>query len=417
MSKKRSQRMKPLDLKSKPPSKAAEPTFSAQQAEDGWAWMLDDGLGSVRGVVDNDSNILQTMAYDSYGNRIVANGPDQSMYGYTGEPTDLNELVYLRDRYYSPNLGTFTSQDTFEGSMNDPMSLNGYAYAHGNPVNRTDPSGHFPLPINQQINTMMQSNPLGFVQMMNSGMCGFLQQQTPPPTTPAPTITPIPTVNPRSLQDWELKLLTLAVMREAPNSPDQWEPITYIFLNRLTDTRYNWCDTTLDLRCVLLGSNLWETNVIRSYRGRFSDITARNVTPTQADYIWNNNTIVDSSPYSKENVLTVVQRVVNSYSSTSQWYGLYYFRHTSRDPELVVNQMNCIIDTNTMDTDTRSAYDLRNQQHYSTYVPENSADGSLLLSNIFSVSPDARGVCLNPTPQSTLTPTPIPGTPRPSRPE
>ena len=177
MSKKRSQRMKPLDLKSKPPSKAAEPTFSAQQAEDGWAWMLDDGLGSVRGVVDNDSNILQTMAYDSYGNRIVANGPDQSMYGYTGEPTDLNELVYLRDRYYSPNLGTFTSQDTFEGSMNDPMSLNGYAYAHGNPVNRTDPSGHFPLPINQQINTMMQSNPLGFVQMMNSGMC-YGQTQT-----------------------------------------------------------------------------------------------------------------------------------------------------------------------------------------------------------------------------------------------
>src|SRR5690606_8554145 len=71
-------------------------------------------------------------------------GTPQSPFGYAGEMQDENRLVYLRARYYSRDLGTFVSQDPSEGSMNDPMSLNGYAYAHGNPVNKTDPSGLTP---------------------------------------------------------------------------------------------------------------------------------------------------------------------------------------------------------------------------------------------------------------------------------
>ena len=62
-------------------------------------------------------------------------------YGFTGEPTDANDLVYLRNRYYNPELGTFLSMDPYEGDFNDPMSLNRYAYVRGNPVNLTDPSG------------------------------------------------------------------------------------------------------------------------------------------------------------------------------------------------------------------------------------------------------------------------------------
>lgn len=61
--------------------------------------------------------------------------------GFTGEPTDANDLVYLRNRYYNPELGTFLSMDPYEGDFNDPMSLNRYAYVRGNPVNLTDPSG------------------------------------------------------------------------------------------------------------------------------------------------------------------------------------------------------------------------------------------------------------------------------------
>jgi len=61
--------------------------------------------------------------------------------GFTGEPIDANDLVYLRSRYYDPDLGTFLSLDPSEGDITIPMSLNGYAYAFGNPVNNTDPSG------------------------------------------------------------------------------------------------------------------------------------------------------------------------------------------------------------------------------------------------------------------------------------
>ncbi len=57
---------------------------------------------------------------------------------------DPNGLIYLRLRFYHPGLGLFLSRDPVEGVLNRPMSLNGYSYVEGNPVNRTDPSGEFP---------------------------------------------------------------------------------------------------------------------------------------------------------------------------------------------------------------------------------------------------------------------------------
>lgn len=61
--------------------------------------------------------------------------------GFAGEPIDANNLVYLRNRYYNPALGVFPSLDPYEGDVNNPMSLNRYAYVQGNPVNLVDPSG------------------------------------------------------------------------------------------------------------------------------------------------------------------------------------------------------------------------------------------------------------------------------------
>jgi RHS repeat-associated protein len=118
----------------------------AQKKNGQWQWMAQDGLGSVRSVVNNNATVDQAIDYDPFGNPIEVFGPEQTMYGYTGEPTDENDLVYLRNRYYNPQLGTFMSQDSVEGSANDPLSLNRYAYVQGNPVNRTDPSGMMPNP-------------------------------------------------------------------------------------------------------------------------------------------------------------------------------------------------------------------------------------------------------------------------------
>src|SRR5574341_130900 len=87
-----------------------------------------------------------TQTFDPYGNlyaRSVGASSGPPSFGYTGEQMDPNGLVYLRARYYSPSIGRFTQPDPFEGALALPASLNPYGYAHGNPVNYSDPSGQF----------------------------------------------------------------------------------------------------------------------------------------------------------------------------------------------------------------------------------------------------------------------------------
>ncbi len=45
-------------------------------------------------------------------------------------------------RWLNANSGRFQTMDSFEGAQADPQSLHKYLYAHGNPVNMVDPSGH-----------------------------------------------------------------------------------------------------------------------------------------------------------------------------------------------------------------------------------------------------------------------------------
>jgi hypothetical protein len=45
-------------------------------------------------------------------------------------------------RDYSPHLGTFTQQDSYQGSAANPASMNRFLYAHANPTTLIDPDGH-----------------------------------------------------------------------------------------------------------------------------------------------------------------------------------------------------------------------------------------------------------------------------------
>jgi RHS repeat-associated protein len=63
-------------------------------------------------------------------------------YQYTGEAWDAEvELLYLRARYYQPEVGRFVTKDPWTGDVWRPGTLNRYVYATNNPVNRIDPSG------------------------------------------------------------------------------------------------------------------------------------------------------------------------------------------------------------------------------------------------------------------------------------
>ncbi|MEP7284584.1 MAG: RHS repeat-associated core domain-containing protein [Chloroflexota bacterium] len=105
---------------------------------------MPDALGSVRGAVNSGAAPLESRQYSPYGEPLGSYS--QSAFGFAGEQTDANGLVYLRARYMNPATGMFLSKDPVEGFMQRPMSRNGYSYVEGNPVNYTDPSGEF-LPI------------------------------------------------------------------------------------------------------------------------------------------------------------------------------------------------------------------------------------------------------------------------------
>ncbi len=96
-----------------------------------------DGLGSVRQVLDAAGQPLMTQTFDPYGSPYSYTGPTESAtsYGFTGEQTDSNGLVFLRARYYAPSMGRFVQMDPSRQEQNL------YQYSLSNPVVYTDPSG------------------------------------------------------------------------------------------------------------------------------------------------------------------------------------------------------------------------------------------------------------------------------------
>ncbi len=110
------------------------------------SYYLYDGLGSVRGLTDLNSNLTDTYTYDAFGNPLTATGTTPNNYRFTGEQLDPDlGLYFLRARYLNPETGRFHTLDTFEGFNQDPLSLHKYLYANVNPVNFTDPTGKFSL--------------------------------------------------------------------------------------------------------------------------------------------------------------------------------------------------------------------------------------------------------------------------------
>ena len=106
-----------------------------------WAYILPDGLGSVRQAADGAGAVVRVREWTPYGEEV---GGWQAGLGYTGEWQDGDVgLVYLRARWYAPGVGIFTAPDPFPGVLAEPGSLHLYRYVLGNPVNRTDPSGRY----------------------------------------------------------------------------------------------------------------------------------------------------------------------------------------------------------------------------------------------------------------------------------
>ena len=103
-----------------------------------------DCRGSTAAITNASGNITDTFAYDTYGKLISRTGTSKVIFGYNGRDgvvTDDNGLIYMRARYYSPEMKRFINADIVAGAISNAITLNRFAYANGNPVSLVDPFG------------------------------------------------------------------------------------------------------------------------------------------------------------------------------------------------------------------------------------------------------------------------------------
>jgi RHS repeat-associated protein/uncharacterized repeat protein (TIGR01451 family) len=105
-----------------------------------------DGLGSTRALSNLPGQRTDAYSYDVFGAVRLHTGTASQPFTFTGEQADIEtNLVFLRARYYDPQVGRFISKDSFPGFDIASQSLNRYTYSTNNPINASDPSGHFNL--------------------------------------------------------------------------------------------------------------------------------------------------------------------------------------------------------------------------------------------------------------------------------
>jgi RHS repeat-associated protein len=107
-----------------------------------WTFMGADQHGSTTThAVNAFTGVEQVRRMDPYGNprgTQPAAWPGQE--GFVGGVHDPTGLVHIGARPYDPDIGRFVSVDPIL-SVENGQQINGYAYAHNNPVTFTDPTG------------------------------------------------------------------------------------------------------------------------------------------------------------------------------------------------------------------------------------------------------------------------------------
>ena len=149
------------------------------------AFYLTTRNGSISGKVDNTGIKIASYLYSSFG---ISNA-EYKKFGYTGEMHDATGLIFLRARYYNPNISRFISKDTFKGWLDNLPSQNQYTYVHNNPHRYTDPSGHFALLLSRMNNAILQAKEQAKAKAKARNFMG-----PPAPAVMGPRIPPAPPI-------------------------------------------------------------------------------------------------------------------------------------------------------------------------------------------------------------------------------
>ena len=110
-----------------------------------WYLYNKDIRESTTSIIGANGSAAATYEYDDFGNTMVTSGRNfDNEICYTGQIYDRSTgLYYYNARYYDPENARFLTQDTYRGDATQPDTLHLYAYCANNPINYTDPTGHF----------------------------------------------------------------------------------------------------------------------------------------------------------------------------------------------------------------------------------------------------------------------------------
>jgi RHS repeat-associated protein len=106
-------------------------------------YFIKDRLGSVVAATNASGDAVQRTDYDPYGKmtEVVTDNVHQP-WRYAGSYSHAETGLYqMGQRWYDPTQMRFTQMDPKLGELKDPLTLNPYLYAAGDPVNQFDPSG------------------------------------------------------------------------------------------------------------------------------------------------------------------------------------------------------------------------------------------------------------------------------------
>jgi RHS repeat-associated protein len=115
-------------------------------------FLLYNGEGDVTAITDRAGTVVEKYYYDAFGNVLeqlngagqkIASGDSKNPLRYKGyEYDEETKRYYLGSRMYDPAIARFLQEDTYRGQLDDPLSLNLYAYCNNNPLVYDDPTGH-----------------------------------------------------------------------------------------------------------------------------------------------------------------------------------------------------------------------------------------------------------------------------------
>jgi RHS repeat-associated protein len=124
-------------------------------------YVYTDAQGTILVKTDAQGSIIELSDYSPYARQVLGEpvpGP-----GYTGHVTDPEtNLIYMKARYYDPEIGRFTSIDPKQVSAGEVTNYSRYVYARDNPMIYVDPNGRDAIITHKKDGSLAISVPIKF---------------------------------------------------------------------------------------------------------------------------------------------------------------------------------------------------------------------------------------------------------------